>query len=76
MENTKKQILNEDRQRIIKSYIEKKSINDISNILNINRSTIYSIVKIYQNENRIDSKKRGTTPIKKLSCEIINEIKS
>ena len=62
------QISNEDRQRVVLAYIAKQSIADISNILQIKRQTVKSIVNIYNATGRIDKLKRGGQSRQKLTA--------
>ena len=52
-------ITNELRRSVIDTYIKGFSNKDIANILNINVSSVYAIIKVYLTENRIDKKLKG-----------------
>lgn len=67
---------NEDRKRIIMAYLDGKDEIEISNLLQINRNTIHTIIKIYLSEGRIDAKPRGGTRRKSLEPEDKNFIKN
>ena len=59
MTNVRRETSNEIRTQIINAYESGFSPVDISRIFSINRSTIYSIIKIYIREGRNTKKNRG-----------------
>ena len=54
--NINKNILDADRKRIIDAYNDGKTPKKISNFLGIKLPTVYSILRIYQKERRIEKK--------------------
>ena len=76
MPRIKNETSNNDRQRIVDSYLNGMDVNSISDVLVINMRTARSIIKVYVTEDRIDKKLRGGIRNKKLSCEQKNLIRS
>ena len=73
---TRAYIANEDRKKVIDAYLNNQKIANISDVLKINKSTIYRIIQTYKNENRIVANKRGGPRNKKLNLEHQEFIKS
>ncbi|XP_052890193.1 uncharacterized protein LOC128298480 [Anopheles moucheti] len=65
----------EDRQRIITAYESGATPASIGNMLNINKSTVYGIIKRYKDTWQIESKKRGGHRAKSLSSEAVDSIR-
>ncbi|XP_052889313.1 uncharacterized protein LOC128297668 [Anopheles moucheti] len=65
----------EDRQRIITAYESGATPASIANMLNINKSTVYGIIKRYKDTWQIESKKRGGHRAKSLSSEAVDSIR-
>ncbi|OLY84262.1 hypothetical protein AYI68_g1583 [Smittium mucronatum] len=74
MEKTGHKITNNDRYKIIDMYNSGKTAKEISEILLHKVSTIYSIIKVYQKENRIEKKYKGGLKNKKFKPEYENFI--
>jgi transposase len=66
---------NEDRERIISSYINGSSTASISQVLNIKRTTVHMIIKKYNDTCIIESEKKGGNKSEKLNQEQKNYIK-
>ncbi|XP_065642271.1 uncharacterized protein LOC136073909 [Hydra vulgaris] len=62
-------INNENRSRIIESYLNGNSPSEIANILGFKRTTIYSIIKKYKNGLPIERQLKGGSRNKKLPEE-------
>lgn len=75
-QRTLKETSNDDREKIINAYIGGNNPKKISEILNLNRSTVYRIIKIYNTENRIIKKQRGGIRNKKLTEEQKNIVRN
>lgn len=67
-------VTNVDRNRIINSYLANDDFLRFAALLNINSSTAWSIVKIYQQEGRRDAKPKGGTKNVKVSEEMKEKI--
>ena len=52
-------ITNEVRKSVIDTYFKGFSKKDIANILNINITLVYAIIKVYVTENRVCKKLKG-----------------
>jgi len=68
-------VSNDLRKIIVDSYNNGNSQKEISRITGVNLSTIYSIIKIYIKENRVESKVKGGDRRKSLSAEQIDSLK-
>ena len=67
---------NSDRQRIVDSYIEGKPVKTITEVLGLNRTTVYGIIRTYTTENRIEKKPRGGRRNQKLTLEHKDRIRA
>ena len=65
-----------DRERVIAAYESQKSSSEISQILDINRTTVIEIIKKYLSTGIIHAQRRGSLPSSKLSMEQKLVIKS
>ena len=65
-----------DRERVIASYESQKSPSEISQILDINRTTVIAIIKKYLSTGIIHAQRRGSLPTSKLSMEQMIIVKS
>lgn len=66
---------NEDRSRIINSYLRKDSVNDISRIMEIKRTTVHEVIKSYMKNGSSEKLTRGRPQYSKLNSEQIETIK-
>lgn len=71
-----KKIPNNTRSLIIKKYENGKSISEISKELEINRNTITSIIRLFQNTGRVEVRVKRVPRRKKLSEEAKNFIRT
>jgi transposase len=65
---------NDDRARIVAAYLEGTPAKTIASVLSLKVSAVYSVIKTYTTENRVEKRKRGGQQTKKLSpsnCEAI-----
>jgi len=69
-------VSNADRERIIACYENQKKIAEISSTLNIKRTTVHQIIKLYQQTGRVNAIKRGSPSRKKLGDNEINAVRS
>ena len=51
-----KRIPLEDRRRLIEAYEEGEDFVALTHLLKINRSSAYSIIRLYQSEHRVEAK--------------------
>jgi transposase len=72
----KVQVSNTDRERIVDAYLSGRVASSIAEILGINRSTVYGIIKAYKDDGRIQAKMRGGVQAKKLSPLHREQVKS
>jgi len=54
-------ITNEVRRLIIEAYLKEHTRSHIASLFGVNISTVYSIIKIYEKENRVSRKQKGGT---------------
>lgn len=69
-------ILNEDRERIIESYLDGKTASEISSIMRRNRSTVRSIIEKYQEGKDVHRKLKGGLRRKSLSASDTDQLQS
>ena len=69
MSSPRRQTTDDDRRRIIDAYLACQKISTIAEILGLKRSTVNAVIKVYQEVNRLVSKKRGGVKVKKLTSE-------
>ncbi|XP_061514175.1 uncharacterized protein LOC133393386 isoform X1 [Anopheles gambiae] len=67
---------NEDRNRVIVAFENGTSGKDIATMLNMNRGTVYSIIKKFQNTWEVAAAKRGGNRAKLLSEEAAQSIRA
>ncbi|KII63021.1 hypothetical protein RF11_07109 [Thelohanellus kitauei] len=65
-----------DRKRIVDAYQKGQKASEISLVLGVARSTINSVIKIFNQSGRIDSNKRGYIKPEKLNEDQKEMIKS
>lgn len=66
---------NEDRERIVQANEKGSSVATIAETLNINRSTVYNVLRKYHATMKIEADKRGKVMEKKITPEIQEQIK-
>ena len=64
-----------DRERIIKSYLNRSSVVNISRVMALNKTTVHEIIKKYQITGKVVADKRGGLKYTKLNEEQKREIK-
>lgn len=64
----------EDRERVITAYENGYTATMIADMLSINRSTVYSILKKFWKTGEVEAKKRGGIKPKKLTSAAISDI--
>ena len=74
--NSKKQLSNDIREKIIQKYISGKSTTRISDELDIHCSTINNVLRIYKTTMRIESISIRAPKVKKITVEIATFIKN
>ena len=62
MASPRRQTTDDNRRPIIDSYIDGQSVSAIATILRMNQTTVHSVIKVYQNENRHTAKRRDGVP--------------
>ena len=55
--STRRVVTDEDRRRIVSSFLDRRSPVDIASVLGLLSTTIYGIIKVYEKENQIVGKK-------------------
>jgi transposase len=65
----------DDRRRIVEAYVAGRTVADISDMMQIPRTTIHGIIRIYQNENLLEIRLTGGPKNKKFSDDDKNTIK-
>jgi transposase len=63
----KNETSNLDRRRIVDAYLAGDSVAAIARFLSLNRSTIYLIIRVYKEENRVEKNPRGGSRVSKLT---------
>jgi len=64
------------RKSVVSAYENGHSKKEISSVLNLKLSAVYSIIKIFLNENRIEKKLKGGARKRKIGYEQIQAIQS
>lgn len=67
MNRVRTSISDGDRSRIVEAYLRGETTSSISRVLGIKPTTISTILRVYISENRVEAKKRGRPPVRKLS---------
>jgi transposase len=66
---------NEDRERIVASYIHGSSTTKMAQVFNLKRKTVHMTIKKYNETRIIESKRKGGNKSEKLTDEQKNLIK-
>jgi len=74
--NKNSKISNQDRERIVNSYINGNSILSISEVIDVKRTTANAIIKKYQTTGKVHADQRGGSRKQALSDEQKNIVKS
>jgi len=66
-------LTNDNRARIVNSYLAQNTVADISRVMNIKRTTIHEVIKKYMRTGSFEKSKRGKPQQPKLNDEkVIN----
>ena len=76
MHGTRRETTDDERARIIASYIAGTTISTISSVLGIGLSAVYAVIRVYVQEDRQSKKRRGGPVAKKLSSEHCDQIRA